>query len=87
MITRQLGYKNNNVLEGGLNYWFSIILNSQKPVSTRPDEEFAKYDFRKSAVQALGGGEIQQSSVSTITTAPKPAIIGLPKKKKAAGGC
>jgi rhodanese-related sulfurtransferase len=88
MVTRQLGYKNNYVLEGGLNYWFSAILNPQKPASTSPDEEFAKYDFRKSASQALGGGEIQpQSAATNITTAPKPAIIGLPKKKKAAGGC
>jgi sulfur-carrier protein adenylyltransferase/sulfurtransferase len=87
MITRQLGFKNNYVLEGGLNYWFSTILNPQKPASTSSDEEFAKYDFRKSASQALGGGEIQQSTVNAITTAPKPSIIGLPKKKKAAGGC
>jgi sulfur-carrier protein adenylyltransferase/sulfurtransferase len=27
MITRQLGYNNNFVLEGGLNYWFDNILN------------------------------------------------------------
>jgi rhodanese-related sulfurtransferase len=88
MITRQLGFKNNYVLEGGLNYWFSNILSAQKPASTSPDEEFAKYDFRKSAGQALGGGEAQQqSNAATITTAAKPAIIGLPKKKKAAGGC
>ena len=46
MVTRQLGYKNNFVLEGGLNYWFDAILNPQKPASTSPDEEFAKYDFR-----------------------------------------
>jgi rhodanese-related sulfurtransferase len=88
MITRQLGYKNNYVLEGGLNYWFEAILNPQKPASTSSDEEFAKYDFRKSAGQALGGGEVKaQSNTTSITTAPKPAILGLPKKKKAAGGC
>ncbi len=31
MVTRQLGYTNNFVLEGGLNYWFDAILNPQKP--------------------------------------------------------
>jgi sulfur-carrier protein adenylyltransferase/sulfurtransferase len=31
MITRQLGYENNYVLEGGLNYWFDNILNPQAP--------------------------------------------------------
>jgi rhodanese-related sulfurtransferase len=59
MVTRQLGYKNNFVLEGGLNYWFDAILNPQKPASTSPDEEFAKYDYRLSAGKALGGCTLQ----------------------------
>ena len=88
MITRQLGYKNNYVLEGGLNYWFDAILNPQKPASTSSDEEFAKYDFRKSAGQALGGGAIAaQPMISAPVSGPKPVIQGTPKKKKAAGGC
>jgi sulfur-carrier protein adenylyltransferase/sulfurtransferase len=87
MITRQLGYKNNYVLEGGLNYWFDAILNPQKPVSTSPDEEFAKYDFRKGASQAMGGGGAVTAGPAQSSSAPKPAIAPLPKKKKAAGGC
>lgn len=87
MITRQLGYKNNYVLEGGLNYWFETILNPQKPASTSPDEEFAKYDFRKSAGQALGGGTISIQSKEATPSSLKPAIKTAPKKKKAAGGC
>ena len=87
MITRQLGYKNNLVLEGGLNYWFEAILNPQKPASTSPDEEFAKYDFRLSAGKALGGGMTVQTSPNQITSPAKPAIQSVPKKKKAAGGC
>ncbi|MCK7535180.1 MAG: rhodanese-like domain-containing protein [Marinilabiliales bacterium] len=31
MITRQLGYENNFVLEGGLNYWFGNILSPSAP--------------------------------------------------------
>jgi rhodanese-related sulfurtransferase len=87
MITRQLGYKNNFVLEGGLNYWFEAILNPKKPASTSPDEEFAKYDFRKSAGQAIGGGAIIPAETKAPLTSPKPTIQAKPKKKKAAGGC
>ncbi len=88
MVTRQLGYKNNFVLEGGLNYWFDSILNPKKPASTSPDEEFAKYDFRVSAGKALGGGSTTvQPSQDQSTVSAKPAIQAAPKKKRAAGGC
>jgi len=88
MLTRQLGYNNNFVLEGGLNYWFEAILNPRIPSSTSSDEEFAKYDFRMGASQALGGGAvIPQSTANNTTVAPKPVIKLTPKKKKAAGGC
>lgn len=87
MVTRQLGYKNNFVMEGGLNYWFDAIMNPKKPESTSPDEEFAKYDFRLSAGKALGGGQIFQASQNQVNTSSKPAVQSAPKKKKAAGGC
>lgn len=87
MITRQLGYTNNYVLEGGLNYWFNTILNPQKPVSTSSDEEFAKYDFRKSAGQALGGGGVVQTEQNQTAASARPVVKTVPKKKKAAGGC
>jgi rhodanese-related sulfurtransferase len=86
LITRQLGYNNNFVLEGGLNYWFDTILNPQKPASTSPDEEFAKYDFRKSAGTALGGGSVQAAKTEAPSSG-KPVIKAAGKKKKAAGGC
>jgi rhodanese-related sulfurtransferase len=87
MITRQLGYSNNFVLEGGLNYWFDSIMNPQKPDNTSPDEEFAKYDFRKSAGMALGGGAPVQAAVDKTAPSSKPAVKPAQKKKKAAGGC
>jgi sulfur-carrier protein adenylyltransferase/sulfurtransferase len=88
MLTRQLGYQNNYVLEGGLNYWFDAIMNPAKPASTSPDEEFAKYDFRKSAGGALGGGgAIQTQSGPSQPAAAKPTVTAAPKKKKVAGGC
>lgn len=87
MITRQLGYINNYVLEGGLNYWFDAIMNPQKPSTVNSDEEFAKYDFRKSAGAALGGGGVIASTSEQTSASPKPAIKPAAKKKKAAGGC
>jgi sulfur-carrier protein adenylyltransferase/sulfurtransferase len=88
MITRQLGYSNIFVLEGGLNYWFDAILNPKQPSSASSDEEFAKYDFRRSAGQALGNGVVSTQAAGGNTPAsPKPAIQSMPKKKKAAGGC
>lgn len=87
LITRQMGYQNNYVLEGGLNYWFDAIMNPQKPSSTSPDEEFAKYDFARSASQALGGGSIITTVSDSGKLPIKPVITGKPKKKKVAGGC
>jgi sulfur-carrier protein adenylyltransferase/sulfurtransferase len=87
MITRQLGYANNFVLEGGLNYWFDNILNPQKPSSTSPDEEFAKYDFHKSAGMALGGGGVVKATDNQSSASAKPVVKPAGKKKKAAGGC
>jgi len=87
MITRQLGYTNNYVLEGGLNYWFDTIMNPQKPASTSSDEEFAKYDYRKGAGQALGGGNAVQNEQLQVSPAARPVIKAVAKKKKASGGC
>ena len=86
IVTRQLGYKNNYVLEGGLNYWAETIMNPEKPASTSPNEEIAKYDFRMGASAALGGGSLEVSTPST-SSVDLPAIQKRPPKKKASGGC
>ena len=88
MITRQLGYKNNYVLQGGLNYWATTIMNPEKPAEDSPNEEIAKYNFRMGASQALGGGsEAAAASPATNSSAPKPVIQKVKKKKGASGGC
>lgn len=88
MITRQLGYTNNYVLEGGLNYWYETILNPQKPSSVSSDEEFLRYDLRKGAGMALGGdAEVKDTQDQAAGPSLKPAIKPVAKKKKAAGGC
>ena len=86
MITRQLGFENNYVMQGGLNYWAETIMNPTAPASTSPDDEIAKYDFRKGASMALGGGVVSSTS-STKKSSSKPVVKRRKKKKRAAGGC
>ncbi len=86
MITRQLGYENNYVLEGGLNYWFANILGATEPSSTSPNEEFAKYDFRKSAAAAMGGGAVVTSTDAAPAAGAKKPPVAAKAKKKVTGG-
>lgn len=86
MITRQLGWSNNYVLEGGLNYWAEVIMNPEKPSDISPNEEIARYQFRKGANQVLSG-EAVTSNQSSSTDKPKPPIIRTKKKKRVEGGC
>jgi rhodanese-related sulfurtransferase len=88
MITRQLGYQNNYVLQGGVNFWAETIMNPQVPASTSPNEEMAKYDLRKGAGMALGGAaETTQPAAATAGGGAKPPIQKKDKKKKVQGGC
>lgn len=88
MITRQLGYQNNYVLQGGVNYWAETIMNPDVPPTSSPNEEFAKYDLRKGAGMALGGAaEITQPAAAVAAGSAKPPIQKIAKKKKVAGGC
>lgn len=89
MITSQLGYKNNYVLQGGLNYWAETIMSPKEPSSTSPDDEMAKYDFRKGASMALGGGAIQNAATTSTSGSSNPSkpIIKKDTKKKVQGGC
>lgn len=86
IITRQLGYHNNYVLEGGLNYWATVIMNPEKPGYISPNEELAKYDFRVGAGMALGGGTAS-SDLQTASAPAPPVIKKRTTKKKAEGGC
>lgn len=88
MITRQLGYQNNYVLQGGVNYWAETIMNPEVPPATSPNEEMARYDLRKGTGMALGGAaETTQPAVAAAGGGTKPPIQKKEKKKKVAGGC
>lgn len=86
MICRQLGYDNNYVLQGGLNYWTETILNPTAPSIVNSDDEIAKYEFRKGASQFFGGGSTQMSK-SDESNSPKPEVKQKNKKKAPEGGC
>lgn len=92
MLTRQLGYKNNFVLMGGLNFWVETIMNPQMPGSASSDEEMAKYNYQKAAGRALGADPGSITADSTSAASTTPAKTNLPKtekkkKKSVSGGC
>jgi hypothetical protein len=89
LLTRQLGYQNNYVLQGGLNYWMETILNPSQPANIISNDEIARYDFRKAASMALGGGDVSALAPAAAgpSKAPKPGVVPVKKKKKASGGC
>ncbi len=86
MITRQLGYRNNYVLQGGLNYWAESIMNPEAPAENSPNEEIAKYNFRKGAGSALGGASLEANTSEPMRSATPP-ITKRKKKKGVQGGC
>ncbi len=88
LLTRQLDYQNNYVLEGGLNYWMETIMSPTKPGNAVSNDEIARYDFRKAASSALGGGSATSiSPVTAPSTSGAKKVVPVKKKKKAAGGC
>jgi len=86
MIMSQLGWENNYIMEGGLNYWAEVIMNPVPPASAEANEEIARYQFRKAAGNALQGGAVEETSSSDVQTA-KPPIKKRPARKRVEGGC
>lgn len=88
MLLRQLGYENINVLRGGLNYWAEAILNPSSPAGISSNDDLARYNFRKGAGQALGGGQEAAGAAPSAGSKENPAGPKTKgKKKKVAGGC
>ena len=89
MLTRHLGFRNNFVLQGGLNYWAEVIMNPSEPRKEDPDEEFARYDFRRAASRAFGNGAPMETDTTLTKTIPikPPSLQKVVRKKKAQGGC
>jgi rhodanese-related sulfurtransferase len=84
LCTRQ-GYKNLYVMAGGLNRWFTDIMQPEVPPATAASEEFDRYAFRKAASAYFSGGKLE---VTTHADKPEPVILEKRKKKTVTeGGC
>jgi sulfur-carrier protein adenylyltransferase/sulfurtransferase len=82
MIARRLDYRNNYVMQGGLNAFFENIFQPVKPLESAPQSEHNLYSFRKGASMFFGG-----SSTPAVGSDSKPTgNIPVKKKKKEAGG-
>lgn len=87
-ICNRLNYKNSYVLKGGVNTWFTTIINPQKPNENMPSEAFELYATRKAASMFYGVVYPDQEKTSSTTKlAPKKIITVKKKKKPAEGGC
>lgn len=80
-------YENIFVMQGGANYWYETILKPIAPASIQPDEEIAKYDFRKAASQFFTGGSGAPAQTAGSVPAPPKPPKKKGKKERAEGGC
>jgi rhodanese-related sulfurtransferase len=83
ILTRQLGFKNNYVLAGGLNDWFNTIIKPDRPGSMATREEIDLYDRRKAASMYFTGSTAANDAGSAPALPPVPRK----KKKRVQGGC
>lgn len=82
-LLRQKGFKNNYVLQSGLNGWFDTILNPEQPESTEDDAAMALYRKRMATKQYFTGGSVKIDV--EVNTDLKPVPVR--KKKRVQGGC
>jgi rhodanese-related sulfurtransferase len=83
MLTRQRGFQNNYILQGGLNNWYARILYPVEPAATEGEEAFSTYKARLGARQFFTGEGAASATTSNQPRKPVPRR----KKKMVAGGC
>ncbi len=83
ILTRQLGFKNNYVLYGGLNRWFETIIKPSQPGSMATSVEIDRFNKRKAASLYFTGN----SGASDMNSAPALPPVPRKKKERVAGGC
>jgi rhodanese-related sulfurtransferase len=86
MMVRQMGFSNVSVLQGGVNEWFSEILNPEEPSITSSKTEIENYKFKVSAKQYFSGVKVDNQQNSGSSTTIK-GNTSKKKKKGASGGC
>lgn len=83
MLTRQKGMQNNYILRGGLNNWYTTIIEPSEPSSTQGENAIFDYQARLGAKQFFTGAGIDNSANKAKAKKPVPRR----KKKMVAGGC
>lgn len=96
VLCKRLGYKNLHVLKGGINAWYSTIINPPVPDATMPETAYEQYSFRKAAGMYFGVaypqkivGEKVDTPKKSVQAPAKKTVVPVKKKKKAPveGGC
>jgi rhodanese-related sulfurtransferase len=85
MLTRQKGFQNNYVLQGGLNTWFDTIILPKPPPPTSDDAAFALYRKRLGASSYFTGQSAKPAEDQAPARAVKPLIRR--ERSKVQGGC
>lgn len=90
MLGNRMGYRRLHVLDGGLNAWFSTIIEPPYPKETMSEEAFELYSFRKAAGKYFGvaNDTIEIETKAVKKPVPKKVVTKPKKKKKMPeGGC
>jgi len=83
ILTKQIGFRNNYILGGGLNKWFSTIIKPEFPATSAPSETWALYETRKAASQYFTGSKAADKEENAVILPPIPRK----KKTRVQGGC
>lgn len=90
MFGNRMGYQRLHVLDGGLNAWFTTIINPTPPGETESRKSHELYAFRKAAGIFFGVSNSRLDiPPKTVKTKVPKKVITKPKKKKRMpeGGC
>jgi rhodanese-related sulfurtransferase len=95
ILCKRLDYRNLHVLKGGMNKWFTTIINPEKPTEMMPSSAFELYSFRKAASMYFGVAYPQKVAEKKVVIKTTPKVTQpkevVPKKKKkkmpVEGGC
>ncbi len=83
LIFKQLGFKNNRILQGGYDYVKKHIIDQYAPMTGDYRNEKAKYDFAKVISNTAG----VSSNTSSKSKSPKKITVKKVKVEEEEGGC
>ncbi len=83
LIFKQLGFKNNRILQGGYDYVKKYIIDQYAPMTGDYRNEKAKYDFAKVISNTAG----VSSNTSSKSKSPKKITVKKVKVEEEEGGC